>query len=150
MTGHIEPESLWSLYLHRETSRSNFYVTARYGYHDGSKRSISSPRPVWRGDPSVDQMPSQAQQRKTLTALLIVDHLPRHFFDEELAALVRPFGTVVSAHVMRDGAGDHLDFGYVELDTLENAQCAICVLNGQEVYGHTITVGLVTPPYRAA
>jgi RNA recognition motif-containing protein len=93
----------------------------------------------------VDQMPSQTQQRKTLTALLIVDHLPRHFFDEELAALVRPFGTVVSAHVMRDGAGDHLDFGYVELDTLENAQCAICVLNGQEVYGHTITVGLVTP-----
>lgn len=105
---------------------------------------------VWRLDPSVNQMPSQDQQRKTLTALLIVDHLPRHFFDEELAALVRPFGTVLSTHVMRDGAGDHLDFGYVELDTLENARCAMCALNGHEVHGHAITVALVIPPCRAA
>jgi RNA recognition motif-containing protein len=84
-----------------------------------------------------------------MTAWLVVDHLPCHFFDEELAALVRPFGRVLFAQIMRDRAGDQLGFGYVEVDTLEHAQCAICALNGHEIHGRTITVGLVQDPRSA-
>jgi hypothetical protein len=41
-----------------------------------------------------------------MPALLVVDHLPRHFLEQELADLVCPFGTLLSAVVVCS-AGNH-------------------------------------------
>jgi hypothetical protein len=54
------------------------------------------------------------------------------------------FGTVVSAHVVRDGSGQSLNFGFVEMGSRDEAQQAVAQLNGQELEGHPLTVLFVT------
>jgi RNA recognition motif-containing protein len=80
-----------------------------------------------------------------MPALLVVDRLPRHFLEQELADLVCPFGTVLSAVVVCS-AGQSLSFGFVEFTDAKDAGRAMAALNGQEISGHRITVALVQDP----
>jgi RNA recognition motif-containing protein len=75
-----------------------------------------------------------------MAALLIVDHLPQHFSDEELTALFLPFGTVRSARLVRASQGYSLDFGFVEFENDEDAHQAVAKLDGLEIHGHRLTV----------
>jgi RNA recognition motif-containing protein len=52
---------------------------------------------------------------------LFIDPLPLSFTSADLSALVRPFGTVVSANVVRDSLGISLRFGYVKMEAAEAA-----------------------------
>jgi RNA recognition motif-containing protein len=78
-----------------------------------------------------------------MPALLIVDHLPQHFSNEELAALFQPLATVRSARIVRDSRGHSLAFGFVEVDSQEQASEAVMKVNGSEVGGHYIRVAVV-------
>jgi len=77
-----------------------------------------------------------------MSALLIVDHLPRHLSNEELAALFRPLVSVRLARIVRDTRGQSLGFGFVEVESEDQANKAIVKLNGYEVGGHCITVAV--------
>jgi RNA recognition motif-containing protein len=81
-----------------------------------------------------------------MSALLIVDRLPCHFYDDELAALFQPFGHVLSARVVRDGRRHSLEFGFVQMENAEQAAQAMFTLNGYQLNGHPITVALVRNP----
>jgi RNA recognition motif-containing protein len=75
-----------------------------------------------------------------MAALLIVDRLPSGFSDEELVGLFRPFGPLLSCHLLRDPWGRSLDFGFVEFEALRDAAEAVRALNGKQVDNHSIKV----------
>jgi RNA recognition motif-containing protein len=56
---------------------------------------------------------------------IFIDPLPLSFTAADLAALVRPFGRVVSAKVACDSLGQSLRFGYVKMETADNFAFAL-------------------------
>jgi RNA recognition motif-containing protein len=77
---------------------------------------------------------------------LIVDGLALSLASSDLQDLFMPFGSVVWARVARDHCGHSLRYGYVVMDTKDNALKAIETLNGKTLAGLPITVSLTTAP----
>jgi cold-inducible RNA-binding protein len=64
----------------------------------------------------------------------------------DLEGLFAQYGTVVSAQVISDReSGRSKGFGFVEMNTDEEAQSAIDALNGQEHDGRPLTVNEARP-----
>ena len=77
---------------------------------------------------------------------LYVGNLSFDMTDTDLQNLFQPHGTVRSAQVIMDrDTGRSKGFGFVELDSGEEAQAAIAALNGQEVNGRALTVNEARP-----
>jgi RNA recognition motif-containing protein len=77
---------------------------------------------------------------------LYVGNLSYDTTDSDLQNLFVAHGTVQSAQVIMDrDAGRSKGFGFVEMDTQDQAQAAITALNGQEVNGRTLTVNEARP-----
>ena len=66
--------------------------------------------------------------------------------DEDLNTLFQEYGDVTSAKVIRDRETDRSrGFGFVEMDSDEEAQNAIDALNGQEFMGRKLVVNESRP-----
>lgn len=66
--------------------------------------------------------------------------------DEGLQAAFAPYGTVVSATVIKDReSGRSKGFGFVEYETPEEGKAAIDALNNSELDGRTIVVNEARP-----
>jgi RNA recognition motif-containing protein len=66
--------------------------------------------------------------------------------DDALKAFFEQIGEVASAHVITDrDSGRSKGFGFVEFADEANNQKAVDELNGKELDGRTITVGLARP-----
>ncbi len=77
---------------------------------------------------------------------LYVGNLSYDTTDSDLQNLFGPHGTVQSAQVIMDrDAGRSKGFGFVEMDSDQEAQAAIQALNGQEANGRTLTVNEARP-----
>jgi cold-inducible RNA-binding protein len=77
---------------------------------------------------------------------LYVGNLSYGTTDSDLENLFGPHGTVQSAQVIMDrDTGRSKGFGFVEMDSGEQAQAAITALNGQEVNGRALTVNEARP-----
>jgi cold-inducible RNA-binding protein len=77
---------------------------------------------------------------------LYVGNLSFDTTDTDLQNLFEPHGTVQSAQVIMDrDAGRSKGFGFVEMDSEQQAQTAIQALNGQEVNGRALTVNEARP-----
>jgi RNA recognition motif-containing protein len=77
---------------------------------------------------------------------LFVAGLPYSFNDQVLADLFAQCGKVVSANVITDrDTGQSKGFGFVEMETSEEAQGAIAKLNDFEVEGRKIVVNVARP-----
>jgi RNA recognition motif-containing protein len=77
---------------------------------------------------------------------LYVGNLSYGTTDSDLQTLFEPHGTVQSAQVIMDrDSGRSKGFGFVEMDSGEQAQAAIAALNGQEVDGRALTVNEARP-----
>lgn len=77
---------------------------------------------------------------------LYVGNLSYGVTDRDLQNLFAPHGSVQSAQVVMDrDTGRSKGFGFVEMDTGEQAQAAIAALNGQEVNGRTLTINEARP-----
>ena len=77
---------------------------------------------------------------------LYVGNLSYDVADSDLQNLFVPHGTVQSAQVIMDrDTGRSKGFGFVEMDSNEQAQAAINALNGQEVGGRALTVNEARP-----
>lgn len=65
---------------------------------------------------------------------------------ESLNEIFESYGAVLSAKVITDrDTGRSKGFGFVEMETEDQAHEAISKLNGQEVQGRTITVAVAKP-----
>ena len=77
---------------------------------------------------------------------LYVGNLSYGTTDSDLQNLFEPHGGVQSAKVIIDrDAGRSKGFGFVEMDTGEQATAAIAALNGQDVNGRALTVNEARP-----
>ena len=77
---------------------------------------------------------------------LYVGNLSYDMTDSDLNNLFSAHGTVRSAQVIMDrDTGRSKGFGFVEMETAEQAQAAIAALSGQEVNGRALTVNEARP-----
>ena len=77
---------------------------------------------------------------------LYVGNLPYSVADGDLERLFAAHGTVRSAQVIMDrDTGRSKGFGFVEMDSDDQANAAINALNGKEVDGRTLTVVCLDP-----
>ena len=74
---------------------------------------------------------------------LYVGNLPYSTTDDDLKELFAPYGTVVSATVITDrDSGRSKGFGFVEMETEEEANAAIEALNGKDFGGRNLVVNI--------
>jgi cold-inducible RNA-binding protein len=77
---------------------------------------------------------------------LYVGNLSYEVTDTDLQNLFQPHGTVQSAQVIMDrDSGRSKGFGFVEMESDEQAQAAITALNGQDSNGRALTVNEARP-----
>jgi len=77
---------------------------------------------------------------------LYVGNLTYETTDSDLQNMFGPFGTVQSAQVIMDrDTGRSKGFGFVEMNSGEEAQAAIDGLNGHENNGRKLTVNEAKP-----
>ena len=77
---------------------------------------------------------------------LYVGNLSYGLRDNDLQQLFAASGTVVSAQVIMDRPiGRSKGFGFVEMNSEEEAQAAIAEFNGKEVEGRPLTVNEARP-----
>jgi RNA recognition motif-containing protein len=77
---------------------------------------------------------------------LYVGSLSYNVNDDQLKELFESAGTVVSASVIMDrDSGRSKGFGFVEMESDQEAQTAIDTLNGKEIDGRTIVVNIARP-----
>jgi RNA recognition motif-containing protein len=77
---------------------------------------------------------------------LYVGNLSYGIGDSDLQQLFSACGTVVSAQVIMDRSkGRSKGFGFVEMNSDEEAQAAIAALNGKEIEGRPLTVNEARP-----
>lgn len=82
-----------------------------------------------------------------MTKKLFVGNLSYATTEEQLRTLFGEIGTVASVAVMTDRAtGQPRGFGFVEMETEEDARNAIARLNNREINGRNITVSEARPP----
>ncbi len=73
--------------------------------------------------------------------LLYVGNLNSQMSDSELRAIVEPFGTVTSVHVVRDDlTGQSRGYAFVEMSEGGRAARAVAELNGKRIDGHRLVV----------
>lgn len=72
---------------------------------------------------------------------MYVSNLSFHTKDDDLRKLFEQFGTVASAKVISDrDTGRSRGFGFVEMDSEEEANAAIKGLNSKEIEGRQMSV----------
>lgn len=77
---------------------------------------------------------------------LYVGNLGYNVSSSDLEQMFTPHGTVQSAQVITDrSTGQSKGFGFVEMDSDEQAQAAIMALNGQDHDGRALTVNEARP-----
>jgi cold-inducible RNA-binding protein len=77
---------------------------------------------------------------------LYVGNLSYNVTDDQLTQMFAAHGSVTSAQVIMDrDTGRSKGFGFVEMDSGEQAQAAISALNGREVDGRSLTVNEARP-----
>ncbi len=77
---------------------------------------------------------------------LYVGNLSYDVTDSTLEQMFAPFGTVQSAQVIMDrDTGRSKGFGFVEMNSDQEAQAAIAALNGQQSGGRALTVNEARP-----
>jgi len=77
---------------------------------------------------------------------MYVGNLSYDTTDSSLQQMFEAFGTVLSAQIIMDrDSGRSKGFGFVEMDSNQEAQAAIDGLNGKEVGGRPLTVNEAKP-----
>ncbi len=76
-----------------------------------------------------------------MSTKLFVGSLPWSVDDQKLKETFEPHGNVVSAKVVTDrSSGRSRGFGFVEMESAEDAQKAMSALNDSEIGGRNIVV----------
>jgi cold-inducible RNA-binding protein len=77
---------------------------------------------------------------------IYVGNLSFNTDDDQLAQIFQPFGQVSSSHVIKDRfTGRSRGFGFVEMDSNEEADKAIAALNSKDVDGRSLKVSEAQP-----
>jgi RNA recognition motif-containing protein len=85
--------------------------------------------------------------RTVARSALLVDGLALSLTSDDLTELFLPFGTILWTQVVTDSFRRSLGFGYVVMETDEQATRALQALQGHSIAGHVIRISCSeTPP----
>ncbi|KAJ4482341.1 hypothetical protein J3R30DRAFT_3656413 [Lentinula aciculospora] len=119
--------------------------SGRYGgpYNNGPRRSSRSRSPGGDNrDRDRDRSRRDGAQDNNPGNNLHVSGLPSKIDDRELEAMFAKVGRITKAQVVYDPhTRESRGFGFVTMETPEEADAAVTALNGTELYGKTVTVG---------
>lgn len=74
---------------------------------------------------------------------LYVGNLPYEITEEEITEAFSQFGTATSVKLISDrDTGRMKGFGFVEMESADEAQAVVDELNGKEVFGRTLKVDI--------
>jgi hypothetical protein len=73
------------------------------------------------------------QGGREMAVRIVADQIPSNFTDANLKALFEPYGTVLTAMVIKGPIAESLHFGYVEMETREQADRAVAAINARQV-----------------
>lgn len=77
---------------------------------------------------------------------LYVGNIPYNLQETALQEMFAPYGNVISAKIISDReTGRSKGFGFVEMETADQAQSAIDALNETDIGGRNIRVNLARP-----
>jgi RNA recognition motif-containing protein len=76
---------------------------------------------------------------------LCVDGLPSRITSAQLAELCAPYGSVQSARVVCDAYGTSMNYGFVQMATVEDAEGVVQALNGCDRFGALLYVARTYP-----
>jgi len=77
---------------------------------------------------------------------LYVSNLPYSVTDQSLGQMFSTYGSVLSAKIITDKmSGRSKGFGFVEMETEQQAAEALEKLNGQEINGRRLNVAVARP-----
>ncbi|WFD43656.1 hypothetical protein MPSI1_002320 [Malassezia psittaci] len=111
-----------------------------YGRHDHGRRDNRGRRD-FRRDDQASHADDADEKESNPGNNLHVSSLARDAQDADLEALFAPHGTVVKAQIVRDPhTNDSRGFGFVTLETVEEATAALNALNGHEFMGRSLVV----------
>ncbi len=81
-----------------------------------------------------------------MASKLYVGNLPHATKEDELSEIFSSFGTVKSVQIIMDKeTGKSRGFGFVEMESDDQAQAAVAALNGQDLGGRPLTVNEARP-----
>jgi len=84
-----------------------------------------------------------------MTNKLYVGNLPYRASEDELKQIFAQAGTVVSVRIVTDAnTGRSKGFGFIEMESEEQARKAIEQLNGSDFQGRSLRVAEARPPSR--
>lgn len=83
-----------------------------------------------------------------MSTTLYVGNLPYSVTERQLEDLFRGIGTVNSVRIITDASGRSKGFGFVEMDSEEEARTAIERLNGYSLSNRIIVVNVARPRER--
>jgi len=76
---------------------------------------------------------------------LHIGNLSKTVTDAELKSLVVPFAEPTSLEIIKSSTGESKGFAFVEFATEDHAKAVITGLDGKEVNGGTLRVGVARP-----
>lgn len=76
---------------------------------------------------------------------LCVDGLPSRITSVQLAELCARYGIVQSARVVCDAYGASMNYGFVQMATVEDAEAVVQALNGCDRFGALLYVARTYP-----
>ena len=76
---------------------------------------------------------------------LCVDGLPSRITSAQLADLCAPYGQVQSARVVCDAYGASMNYGFVQMATVDDAEEVVQALNGCDRFGALLYVARTYP-----
>ena len=71
---------------------------------------------------------------------LCVGNLPKTVTARQLRELAAPYGKLVSATIVEDGAGGSKGLGFIEYSSVREAENAMSGLDGRAIDGHSLRV----------
>ena len=76
---------------------------------------------------------------------LCVDGLPSWITSVQLAELCAPYGIVQSARIVHDAYGASMNYGFVQMATVKDAEEVVQALNGCDRFGGLLYVARTYP-----
>lgn len=73
------------------------------------------------------------QRGREMAVRIVADQIPSNFTNADLKTLFEPYGTVLLATVIKGPLAESLHFGYVEMETLEEANRAVVAINARRL-----------------
>ncbi|XP_031563640.1 ELAV-like protein 1-B [Actinia tenebrosa] len=148
MFGTLGNVTSCKLIRNRATGQSLGYAFVNYENAEDANRAVAEMNGARLQNKKLKVSFARPSSSEIKNANLYISGLPKNFKEEDVDALFRPYGKIITSKVLKDVDGEGRGTGFVRFDKRNEAQAAIDELNNRPLPGTTnkITVKFANPP----